>query len=162
LIEVISHPEIEPEIKVPDEAKINQQFYEICDEWGISGIFEDDLHIVVEDENWDRVVECSLNDFINENDPDDELGLISFDEKQYYIPRSKSKEYYLFWQNLQNDTFWEMDIDLKAFDPKKLKFVIAPIEDQGDVVIKVCYDQTEIDTAEYELSPYVTATVHKI
>ena len=162
LPEVISHPEEEPEIKVPEKSKLKSQFYEICDEWTISGIFEDDLHIVVEDENLDRLVECSLDEFISENDPDDKFDLKNFSKSQYYIPTEKSKTYYLFWQNLQNATFWEQDIELEVFDPRKLKFIVAPIEDHGDVVIEVLYEKNELVSMEYELSPYVTASVHKI
>lgn len=134
---------------LPAELLIN--FWDMYKSPKIYGIPEDDAYLSVSDHAGNEIYVGSFIEFCDKFDPDDKLGLVGFTDGAS-IPDSAKAKPYIKWGQFIDDVFWKSSFDADYFDPMKLKFFYAcdDLWDNGDLVGKVTYDGTPLNSYEWD------------
>lgn len=132
------------ENQTPEEARFEYPWYEYSDVTFQIGL-DDDAWIEITDPEGKEIVSTELSTYFDEifdEDLDDHWE----ETGEFYTDYDLENGYYIYWQQGGKGTYFQFDLEVDEFDPKKLK--VETIDFDGNsMIVKMLYDGIELDNS---------------
>ncbi|MBU3620344.1 hypothetical protein [Polynucleobacter sp. CS-Odin-A6] len=147
-------------LEVPAEAQFSEHYSQYGDVGSVTGIYEDDFHILVTDPKGTTIFSGTFSDLYALHEDSEDIN--TDDSGELYVPFTAAEEgFYIYWEDFRSGTYIETEIETAHFDPLKLKFEFWDLNGGTPLYSKVFYEDLELDTDGGSMDQtYLQCSVH--
>jgi hypothetical protein len=149
------------ENETPAEARFNFEYYNECDDvfFGF-GPDHDYNEMTIKDSEGNILFMGDISGFVNEYDPDYEVGLLEGGEQDYYS-NCLEPGHYIQWCQGGKGLYFDGEFDAEKFDPLKMVFSIRET-DYGEIVVGLAYDGEDVENqaGDYDIKSFEASVFH--
>jgi hypothetical protein len=149
------------ENETPDEARLPYEYYnEYEDVFFGFGPDHDYNEMTIKDSEGNILFMGDVSGFINEYDPEYEVGLLEGGEQDYYS-NCLEPGHYIQWCQGGKGLYFDGEFDAEKFDPLKMVFSIRET-DYGEIVVGIAYDGEDVENqaGDYDIKSFEASVFH--